>query len=272
MSARPSLPTKAAALFGFSDILHIETFSTNESNINFWHVGIRHTDSLPKTGPDTLNPRPPLDAPVSRLPGDLRCWVAGLSRTRRRTRFDRDGRWCSGRRTQWQEWSARIGRVVPAVGIWSPCRIRGCERRPAPAPRSGDALDCRRQSGAEERREGREPRPLCYLPDGRGRHPTANVPRDFAAHRGTAAAVTTSASVRRSMSCIQEQPTAGVRPNARENGRIRPSTKRSDYPRCWERSAPRVWSCKRAGKTRTLMPVWDSSGEYRVISCSCVNF
>src|SRR6266566_3334550 len=51
----------------------------------------------------------------------------------------------------WQEWSARIGRVVPAVGIWSPCRIRGCERRRAPAPRSGDALDCRRPSGAEER-------------------------------------------------------------------------------------------------------------------------
>jgi hypothetical protein len=41
------------------------------------------------------------------------------------------------------------------------------------------------------------------------------------------AAATTSASVRRSMSCIQEQPTEGVRPNARENGRIRPSTKRS---------------------------------------------
>src|SRR5262245_12489117 len=50
---------------------------------------------------------------------------------------------------RWQEWSARIGRVVPAVG--SPCRIRGCERRRAPAPRSGYALDCRRQSGAEER-------------------------------------------------------------------------------------------------------------------------
>src|SRR5215467_1422552 len=48
-------------------------------------------------------------------------------------------------------WSARIGGVVPAVGIWSPCRIRGCERRRAPAPRSGYALDCRRQSGAEER-------------------------------------------------------------------------------------------------------------------------
>jgi hypothetical protein len=43
---------------------------------------------------------------------------------------------------------------------------------------------------------------------------------------GTAAAATTSASVRRSMSCIQEQPTEGVRPNAK-------GTKRSGYPRCW---------------------------------------
>src|SRR5262249_56190974 len=49
----------------------------------------------------------------------------------------------------WEEWSGWSGGVVPTVGIWSPCRIR--ERRRAPAPRSGDALDCRRQSGAEER-------------------------------------------------------------------------------------------------------------------------
>jgi len=27
----------------------------------------------------------------------------------------------------WREWSACIARVVPTVGIWSPCRIRGCE-------------------------------------------------------------------------------------------------------------------------------------------------
>src|SRR5215467_13706082 len=76
----------------------------------------------------------------------------------------------------------------------------------------------------QDRREGGEPRPLCYLPDGRGRHRTANVPRDFAAHRGATAAATTSASVRRSMSCIQEQPTEGVRPNASENSQINPST------------------------------------------------
>src|SRR5262245_23968373 len=68
----------------------------------------------------------------------------------------------------------------------------------------------------QDRREGGEPRPLCYLPDGRGCHRTANVPRDFAAHRRATAAATTSAGVRHSMSCIQQQPTEGVRPNARE--------------------------------------------------------
>jgi hypothetical protein len=83
--------------------------------------------------------------------------------------------------------------------------------------------------------------------------------RDSAADRGTTAATTISASVRRSMSCIQEQPTEGVRPNARGNGQIRPSTKRSAYPVSTSRL-----SCKRAGKTRTLMPVWDSSGESRI--------
>ena len=51
----------------------------------------------------------------------------------------------------------------------------------------------------QDRRQGREPRALCRLPDGRGRDPSANVPGDFAAHRGTAAATATSASVRRSI-------------------------------------------------------------------------
>ena len=74
---------------------------------------------------------------------------------------------------------------------------------------------------------------LCRLPDGRGRHPTANVPGDFAAHRGTAAAATTSASVRRFDVMHSRATTEGVRPNAKENGQIRPSAKRSGYPRCW---------------------------------------
>ena len=40
---------------------------------------------------------------------------------------------------------------------------------------------------------------LRRISDGRGRHPTADVPRDFAADCGTTAAATTSASVRRPM-------------------------------------------------------------------------
>src|SRR5262249_16881462 len=93
--------------------------------------------------------------------------------------------------------------------------VRG-QRRAAPAScarlQSGQFLAAAGDAGADEglvaddlegqadqdRREGSEPRPLCYLPDGRGRHRTANVPRDFAAHRGATAATTTSASVRRS--------------------------------------------------------------------------
>src|SRR6516225_2236305 len=55
----------------------------------------------------------------------------------------------------------------------------------------------------QDRREGGEPRTLCCLPNGGGRHPTTNVPGDSAADRGTTAAAATSASVRRSMSCIQ---------------------------------------------------------------------
>jgi len=48
----------------------------------------------------------------------------------------------------------------------------------------------------QDRREGGKPRPLYRLPDGRGRHPTTNVPGDFAAYCGAAAAAPTSASMR----------------------------------------------------------------------------
>src|SRR5207245_8979026 len=41
--------------------------------------------------------------------------------------------------------SACIGRVVPTGGIWSPCQIRGCESRRAPASCCRDALHCWRQ-------------------------------------------------------------------------------------------------------------------------------
>src|SRR5450756_2300023 len=92
-----------------------------------------------------------------------------------------------------------------------------CERRPASAScarlQSRQFLADARNTGADQglvadepegeadqdRREGGESRTLCRLPDGRGRHPTGNVPEDFAADRRTATAATTSASVRRPM-------------------------------------------------------------------------
>src|SRR5262249_7641466 len=106
--------------------------------------------------------------------------------------------------------------VVPNVRRQCGAAPASCARL-QPRQFLADAGDARADQGLvtdklegqadQDRREGGEPRPLCYLPDGRGRHPTGNVPADIAARCGTAAAATTSASVRRSMSCIQEQTT-----------------------------------------------------------------
>ena len=75
----------------------------------------------------------------------------------------------------------------------------------------------------QDRREGRQPRPLRRIPDGRGRHSKADVPGDSAADRGTAAAAAPRASMRRPCSCVHHQTTGGVGPNARENDQISPS-------------------------------------------------
>ena len=50
----------------------------------------------------------------------------------------------------------------------------------------------------QDRREGVS-RTLCSLPNGEGRHPTTNVPGDIVADRGTTAAATSRASVKRSI-------------------------------------------------------------------------
>src|SRR5262245_47211967 len=115
----------------------------------------------------------------------------------------------------------------------------------------------------QDRREGGEPRPLCYLPDGRGRHRTANVPRDSAAHRGATAAATTSAGVRRSMSCIQA---TDRRSASKCQGKWPDQTLDQAFglPEVLVAVSTSRLSCKRAGKTRTLTPVWDSSGEISV--------
>jgi hypothetical protein len=57
----------------------------------------------------------------------------------------------------------------------------------------------------QDRCEGREPRPLRCLPDGRGRHPTESVRRHSAAHRGTAAAASHIYRVKRSFATRPSQ-------------------------------------------------------------------
>src|SRR5215467_4739013 len=116
----------------------------------------------------------------------------------------------------------------------------------------------------QDRREGGEPRPLHHLPDGRGRHRTANVPGDFAAHRGAAAAATTGASVRRSM-VVRSRPT-NRRSASLCQGKWPDQTRDQAFrlPEVLVAVSTSRLSCKRAGKTRTLMPVWDSSGESRL--------
>src|SRR5262249_68221 len=66
------------------------------------------------------------------------------------------------------------------------------------------------------------------------------------------------------MSCIQEQRTEGVRPNAREKSPDQTLDQAFGLPEVLVAVSTSRLSCKRAGKTRTLMPVWDSSGESRL--------
>jgi Transposase DDE domain group 1 len=96
------------------------------------------------------------------------------------------------------------------------CRTFARQRRPSPASRARlqsrqfppNPRDARANQGLvadeperetdQDRRDGRQPRALCRLPDGRGRHPSKEVRRHLAADRGVAAKARSIASVKRS--------------------------------------------------------------------------
>src|SRR5262245_55618208 len=104
----------------------------------------------------------------------------------------------------------------------------------------------------QDRREGRQPRPLCRLPDGRGRHPTANVPGDSAARRGTAAAATTSASMRRS-TVMRSRATDGMSASECQGKRPDQAVKdRSDGRECREPSTLSHLGFQPVQKTSTI--------------------
>ena len=75
----------------------------------------------------------------------------------------------------------------------------------------------------QDRCEGRQPRPLRRIPNGRGRHPTAHVPGDSAAHCRTPAAAAACTGMRCSM-VMRSRATEG--------------RSASRCPQKWPRSAP----------------------------------
>src|SRR5262249_25195269 len=113
------------------------------------------------------------------------------------------------------------------------------------------------------RRRG-EPRPLCYLPDGRGRHPAANVPGDFAADRGTTAAAATSAGVRRSM--VMHSRATDRRNASQMAGKIARSTPRPPFgsPVVRVAAGSSRLASREARKSLLFTPVRVSSGECRM--------
>jgi len=152
-----------------------------------------------------------LTRPVGRPPHDVRRFHANFSY--------QAGTWTKPRRViakvEWHpgELYPRVGFIVtnmsrPAERVVAFYNKRGtCEQwiKEGKGAIKWTRLSCRTFAANAVR--SRQPRPLCRIPNGRGRHPATNVPGDFAADRRTTAAATTSACVRRSMSCIQEQPT-----------------------------------------------------------------
>jgi hypothetical protein len=109
----------------------------------------------------------------------------------------------------------------------------------------------------QDRREGGEPRTLRRLPDGRGRHPAANVPGDFAADRGTTAAAATSAGVRRSM--VMHSRVADGRSASQMPGKIARSAPRPPF------GPP---PCLASREARKITSTHASSGVLRGMSAS----
>jgi len=127
------------------------------------------------------------------------------------------------------------------------------------------AISCARWRRRSRSARKCEPRPLCRLPDGRGRHRTASSKRFCGSSRSygrshhqrqreTFDVMHSSATDRRSASKCQ-----GKWPDQTLDQTF-------GLPEVLVAVSTSRLSCERAGKTRTLMSVWDSSGEARICS------
>src|SRR6201993_4327907 len=116
----------------------------------------------------------------------------------------------------------------------------------------------------QDRREGREPRPLRRLPDGRGRHPTANVRGYLAIDRRTTAAATTSASVRRSM--VMHSAATDRRSASKCQGKWPDQALNASWT-AWSIGSwqdLQFCACPQSRKSLTFTSVRDSTGESRL--------
>ncbi len=142
-----------------------------------------------------------LKRPVGRPPNEVRRYYANFSY--------QAGSWTKPRRViakvEWHpgELYPRVGFIVtnmsrPAERVVVFYNKRGtCEQwiKEGKGAINWTRLSCRTFAANAVR--SRQPRPLCRIPNGRGRHPATNVPGDSAPDRRTTAAATACASMRR---------------------------------------------------------------------------
>src|SRR5262249_40231125 len=121
----------------------------------------------------------------------------------------------------------------------------------------GLVADELKRTADQDRREGREPRPLCRLPNGRGRHASATVPGNSAAHRGTAATAATRRSGVHAFKCNRRDE------HVRKPGEMARSASSTAVPtcRCDGIRPHSAFDLQQAAKARIFTAIGYSSGE-----------
>ena len=142
---------------------------------------------------------------------------------------------------------------------WPKISAISCARWRRPS-RSRMVTDEPQGEAHQDRRKGRQPRPLRRISDGRGRHPTADVPRHFAADCGTTAAATTSTRRGARLSCIHKQRREEC---VQMLAKIARSTPRRSFglPKVTVADQTSFLSCRKATKARIFTSDRQPSGE-----------
>src|SRR5271170_3407182 len=167
------------------------------------------------------------------------------------------------RQARWAAWRRSGSRQTRTYLLLPTCPANG-----STAFMTADRLVADELEGKADknRREGGEPRPLYRLPDGRSRHPPANVPGDTAAHCRTTAAAATSASVRWTMIIYSRATDRRSAPERQgKTARSAPGTP-CGLPEVLVAVSTARQSCVKNGKARLFTPVREPSGESR-LSC-----